>query len=68
MWFAVLGPLLVHDGNAFVDVPKGRQRALLAALLLQTGKTGFGRRARRGGVGPGAPAGRRGHAALPRRG
>lgn len=34
MWFAILGPLLAHDGNAVVDVPKGRQRVLLAALLL----------------------------------
>ena len=38
MWFAILGPLLVHDGETHVDVPKGRQRVLLAALLLHTGK------------------------------
>jgi DNA-binding SARP family transcriptional activator len=38
MWFAILGPLLVHDGDTFVDVPKGRQRVLLAALLLHAGK------------------------------
>ena len=38
MWFAILGPLLVHDGETPVDVPKGRQRALLVALLLQAGK------------------------------
>ena len=37
MWFAILGPLLVHDGQTPVDVPKGRQRALLAALLMHTG-------------------------------
>ena len=37
MWFAILGPLLVHDGEAQIDVPKGRQRVLLAALLLQAG-------------------------------
>jgi DNA-binding SARP family transcriptional activator/tetratricopeptide (TPR) repeat protein len=37
VWFAILGPLLVHDGNTQIDVPKGRQRALLAALLLHTG-------------------------------
>jgi DNA-binding SARP family transcriptional activator len=38
MWFAILGPLLVHDGDALVEVPKGRQRVLLAALLLHPGK------------------------------
>jgi DNA-binding SARP family transcriptional activator len=38
MWFAILGPLLVHDGEITVDVPKGRQRVLLAALLIHTGK------------------------------
>ena len=37
MWFAILGPLLVHDGEAQVSVPKGRQRVLLAALVLQAG-------------------------------
>jgi len=37
MWFAILGPLLVHDGETAVDVPKGRQRGLLAALMLQPG-------------------------------
>jgi DNA-binding SARP family transcriptional activator/tetratricopeptide (TPR) repeat protein len=37
MWFAILGPLLAHDGEAPVDVPKGRQRALLAALIMHTG-------------------------------
>ena len=37
MWFAVLGPLLVHDGETPVDVPRGRLRALLAALLLHAG-------------------------------
>jgi DNA-binding SARP family transcriptional activator len=37
MWFAILGPLLVHDGQAPVGVPEGRQRVLLAALLLQAG-------------------------------
>jgi DNA-binding SARP family transcriptional activator/tetratricopeptide (TPR) repeat protein len=35
--FAILGPLLVHDGEAQIDVPKGRVRVLLAALLLHTG-------------------------------
>ncbi len=37
MWLAVLGPLLVHDGQRPVDVPRGRLRVLLAALLLQAG-------------------------------
>jgi DNA-binding SARP family transcriptional activator len=38
MWFAILGPLLVRDGQAQIEVPKGRQRVLLAALLLHAGK------------------------------
>ena len=37
MWFAILGPLLVHDGEKKIDVPKGRQRVLLAALMMHTG-------------------------------
>jgi DNA-binding SARP family transcriptional activator len=37
MQFAILGPLLVHDGETAVDVPQGRQRALLAALLVHAG-------------------------------
>jgi DNA-binding SARP family transcriptional activator len=37
MWFAILGPLQVHDGETAVDVPKGRQRGLLAALMMQPG-------------------------------
>src|SRR5579859_5667195 len=37
MWLAILGPLLVHDGETPVDVPRGRLRVLLAALLLNTG-------------------------------
>jgi DNA-binding SARP family transcriptional activator/Tfp pilus assembly protein PilF len=37
MRFAILGPLLVHDGETPVDVPRGRQRVLLAALLLYAG-------------------------------
>jgi DNA-binding SARP family transcriptional activator len=37
MWFAILGPLLVHDGETQVGVPKGRQRVLLAALLVHAG-------------------------------
>jgi DNA-binding SARP family transcriptional activator/Flp pilus assembly protein TadD len=38
MWFAILGPLLVHDGEMQVNVPKGRQRVLLAALLVHAGE------------------------------
>jgi DNA-binding SARP family transcriptional activator/tetratricopeptide (TPR) repeat protein len=37
MQFSILGPLLVHDGETQVDVPKGRQRALLATLILHVG-------------------------------
>jgi DNA-binding SARP family transcriptional activator len=37
MRFAILGPLLVHDGETPVDVPKGRSRALLAALMMHAG-------------------------------
>jgi DNA-binding SARP family transcriptional activator len=37
MWLAILGPLLVHDGETQVDVPKGRLRVLLAALLMHAG-------------------------------
>jgi DNA-binding SARP family transcriptional activator len=37
MWLAILGPLLVHDGETPVDVPQGRLRVLLAALLLHAG-------------------------------
>lgn len=37
MRFGLLGPLLVHDGETLVRVPKGRQRALLAVLLMRAG-------------------------------
>src|SRR5215469_7613587 len=37
MWLAILGPLLVHDGEAQVVVPRGRLRVLLAALLMHAG-------------------------------
>jgi DNA-binding SARP family transcriptional activator len=37
MWFGVLGPLLVRNGDVVVDVPAGRSRTLLAALLLHAG-------------------------------
>jgi DNA-binding SARP family transcriptional activator len=39
MWFGVLGPLLVRNGDAVVTVPAARHRALLAALLLHAGTT-----------------------------
>jgi DNA-binding SARP family transcriptional activator/tetratricopeptide (TPR) repeat protein len=38
MWFGVLGPLLVCDGDEVVHVPGARQRVLLAALLLRANK------------------------------
>jgi DNA-binding SARP family transcriptional activator/Tfp pilus assembly protein PilF len=38
MWFGILGPLVVRDGDAVVEVPAGRQRVLLAALLVHAGK------------------------------
>jgi DNA-binding SARP family transcriptional activator len=38
MWFGMLGPLLVRDGDVVVQVPAARQRALLAALLLRAGR------------------------------
>jgi DNA-binding SARP family transcriptional activator/Tfp pilus assembly protein PilF len=37
MWFGVLGPLLVRDGESVIGVPAGRQRVLLAALLMRAG-------------------------------
>jgi len=38
IWFGVLGPLLVRDGETAVEMPKGRQRVLLAALLVHAGR------------------------------
>src|SRR6266700_7345071 len=38
MWFGILGPLLVRDGNAAASVPAARQRVLLAALLVRAGQ------------------------------
>ena len=38
MWFGVLGPLLVCDGDEVVHVPAARQRVLLAALLLRANR------------------------------
>ncbi len=38
MWFGILGPLLVRDGDAVADVPAARQRVLLAALLVHAGR------------------------------
>jgi DNA-binding SARP family transcriptional activator/tetratricopeptide (TPR) repeat protein len=37
MWFGILGPLLVRDGDLMIDVPGARLRVLLAALMVQTG-------------------------------
>jgi DNA-binding SARP family transcriptional activator/Tfp pilus assembly protein PilF len=37
MWFGVLGPLLVRDGDSVIGISAGRQRALLAALLMRAG-------------------------------
>jgi DNA-binding SARP family transcriptional activator len=37
VWFGVLGPLLVRDGDSVSGVGAGRQRVLLAALLVQAG-------------------------------
>jgi DNA-binding SARP family transcriptional activator/Tfp pilus assembly protein PilF len=37
MWFGMLGPLLVRDGDRLIGVPTGRQRVLLAALLVRAG-------------------------------
>jgi DNA-binding SARP family transcriptional activator/tetratricopeptide (TPR) repeat protein len=39
MWFGVLGPLLVRDGESVISVPAARHRALLAVLLLHAGTT-----------------------------
>jgi DNA-binding SARP family transcriptional activator/tetratricopeptide (TPR) repeat protein len=38
MRFGILGPVLVHDGEATLTVPAPRQRILLAALLLHAGQ------------------------------
>jgi DNA-binding SARP family transcriptional activator/Tfp pilus assembly protein PilF len=38
MWFGILGPLLVRDGESVISVPAGRHRALLAVLLLHAGR------------------------------
>jgi DNA-binding SARP family transcriptional activator/tetratricopeptide (TPR) repeat protein len=39
MAFCLLGPLTVRDGEVRVPIPPGKQRVLLAALLLQAGRT-----------------------------
>lgn len=36
--FCLLGPLMVRSGTAVVPVPRGKQRAVLAALLLSAGR------------------------------
>jgi DNA-binding SARP family transcriptional activator len=38
MWFGVLGLLTVRVGEDPVVIPSGKQRAVLAALLLRTGQ------------------------------
>ncbi len=38
MWFGVLGPVVARNGNAVIGVPGGRQRVLLAALLMRAGQ------------------------------
>ena len=38
MEFCVLGPLVVRAGAAPVRVPRGKQRAVLAALLMAAGR------------------------------
>jgi hypothetical protein len=38
MEFCLLGPLLVRSGGAVVPARRGKQRAVLAALLLSGGK------------------------------
>jgi DNA-binding SARP family transcriptional activator/Tfp pilus assembly protein PilF len=38
MWFGILGPLLVCDGESVISVPAARHRALLAVLLLHAGR------------------------------
>jgi DNA-binding SARP family transcriptional activator len=38
MEFCLLGPLVVRRDGAAVPIPRGKQRALLAALLLQAGR------------------------------
>ena len=39
MDFSLLGPLTVRVDGVVVPIPKGKQRALLAALLLDAGRT-----------------------------
>jgi DNA-binding winged helix-turn-helix (wHTH) protein len=36
--FCLLGPLTVHRNGALVSVPRGKQRAILATLLLNAGR------------------------------
>jgi tetratricopeptide (TPR) repeat protein len=37
IWFGILGPLLVGDGNSLIGVPAAKQRVLLAALVVRAG-------------------------------
>ena len=43
MKFGLLGPLVVHRDGIEVPVQRGRQRQVLAALLLNAGQAGIGR-------------------------
>jgi DNA-binding SARP family transcriptional activator len=38
MEFCLLGPLLVRRDGELIDVPRGKQRAVLAVLLLKAGR------------------------------
>ena len=39
MAFGLLGPMTVYRRGAPVPIPRGKQRVLLAALLLNAGRT-----------------------------
>ena len=54
--YCLLGPLVVRCAGAMVPVPPGKQRVLLAALLLRAGQRVGRRRAHRGAMGIGAAA------------
>ena len=38
MKFGLLGPMLVNDGDQDIAIPAARQRVLLAAMLVRTGR------------------------------
>jgi DNA-binding SARP family transcriptional activator len=35
MWFGILGPLVISHGSAVIEIPNGRQKQVLAALLVR---------------------------------